>query len=599
VREFTVPPATVLAPEENLGDIVFRNADQHPDAVVFARPTDAGAWTDVTAREFAEQVAALAKGLMAAGVAAGDRVGLLSKTRYEWTLADVAILTAGGVTVPIYETSSPEQVAWNLGDSGTAAVIVETAEHRSTYDAGSAGLPDITNVWTIDDGDLDRLMAAGREVDDGELDRRRAELSGGALASIIYTSGTTGRPKGCELTHRNLLSNVVAATTCERELFAPGSSTLLFLPLAHAFARIIQFGCVHMRVRLGHTADVQNLLPDLAAFQPTFVLSVPRVFEKIYNGARTKARAAGSGKGKIFDLADAVAVRYSEALDRGRPSPVLAAQHALFDRLVYAKIRSTLGGRVRYAVSGGAPLGARLGHFFRGIGITIIEGYGLTETAPVICANRPDHIKIGTVGQPIPGVTVRIADDGEVVTKGDNVFRGYWRNEAATADVLDADGWFHTGDVGELDGDGFLRITGRKKEIIVTANGKNVSPAVLEDGLRASPLVSQCMVVGDQKPFVAALITLDAEALESWKKEHGKPPEATVAELKDDAALVAAVQDAVDAANRAVSRAEAIRTWRILDRDFSEEGGHMTPTLKLKRSLVAKDYAAEIDRLYS
>ncbi len=597
MREFTTPALVTLGPHENLTDIVFRNAAERPDAVSFSRKVE-GRWTDVTAREFAQEVTGLAKGLVAADVRPGDRVGLLAKTRYEWTLADFAILTAGAVTVPIYETSSAEQIAWNLADSQAVAVILENDNHLATYDEISSDVPGVRAVWQIDRGDLDALAQSGSAVADEEIARRRGELSGAALATILYTSGTTGRPKGCELTHGNLLFDAVTTTRALAEVFGEGSSTLLFLPLAHVFARVIQFGTVVSRARLGHTADVKNLLPDLAAFRPTFVLSVPRVFEKIYNGAKTTAQAAGAGKGKLFERADALAVRYSQALDTGRPAPLLTAQHALFDKVVYSRIRHALGGQVRYAVSGGAPLGARLGHFFRGAGIPVLEGYGLSETSAGTTLNLPDSMRIGTVGRPLPGVTVRIADDGEILVQGDSVFRGYWRNDAATRETLEPAGWFHTGDLGELDDDGFLRITGRTKEIIVTAGGKNVSPAVLEDSLRSHPLVSQCMVVGDQRPYVGALITLDGEALGIWKKEHAKPQDATARDLRDDPDLRATIEAAVESANRTVSRAEAIRAFRILDVDFTEEAGQLTPTLKVKRTVVAAEFAPEIDALY-
>ncbi len=595
MREYTTPPVIDLRPEENLTDIVFRNAVEAPDAVALSRK-DGSSWTDVTARQFADQVIGLAKGLIRAGIAPGDRVGLLSKTRYEWTLADFAILCTGAVVVPIYETSSPSQVSWILGDSDAVAVIVETAEHVATVDGVRADLPNLRLVWQIEAGDLDTLADDGESVPDQDLSERRAALSGDTLATLVYTSGTTGRPKGCELTHRNFLFDALTATRAMPDVFRLGTSTLLFLPLAHVLGRVIQYGTLASKVRLGHTAELKNLLGDLAEFRPTFILSIPRIFEKIYNAAKIKADSGG--KGKIFALAEATAVGYSEALDRGRPNPVLTVQHRIFDLLVYSKIRASLGGEVRYSISGGAPLGARLGHFFRGIGITILEGYGLTETSAAATLNLPAAIRIGTVGRPVPGASAAIAEDGEVLLKGPHVFRGYWRNETATKDVLEPDGWFHTGDIGELDEDGFVRITGRKKELIITSSGKNVAPAQLEDSLRAHALISQCMIVGDRKPFIAALITLDPEALAGWQERNGKPA-ATVAELKKDPDLIAAIDAAVADANRTVSRAEGIRAYRILDVDFTEEGGQMTPTLKLKRNVVLAEFAAEIDALYA
>jgi long-chain acyl-CoA synthetase len=596
VREFAVP-ATVTVPDDaRLTDMVATNAREVPDQVSFRRRTPTG-WEDVTAAEFAREVDGFARGLIAAGVEIGDRVALMARTRYEWTLLDYAIWAAGAVTVPIYETSSAEQVQWIVSDSGAVAIVVETAEHLAVLDSIRPDLPDLEHVWKIDDDAVGTLTGLGRSVPDEDAERRRTAVRADDIATVIYTSGTTGRPKGCELTHRNLLFDVMTSAEGLKKLFNADGSTLLFLPLAHVFGRIIEVGAVQNRACLGHTADVKNLLADLAAFRPTFILSVPRVFEKVYNSAKQKAHA--DGKGRIFDAADATAVAYSVALDRGRVPLSLKLRHGLFDRLVYGKLRAALGGRCAYAISGGAPLGPRLGHFFRGVGLTVYEGYGLTETSAGACVNLEDSIKIGTVGRPIPGVSIRIADDGEILLRGENVFRGYWRNEAATADVLDGDGWFATGDLGSIDDDGFVTITGRKKEILVTAGGKNVAPAVLEDRLRAHPLISQCMVVGDQQPFIGCLITVDPEAWPAWKAAHGKPAAATVAELRADPQLRAEIQAAVDDANKAVSRAEAIRSFRILPVDFTEEGGELTPSLKLKRSVVLKQYADEVAAIYT
>lgn len=593
MQEYSTPQVIEVEDSSALPDAVFAHADTAPDDVVFTRKVD-GRWAPVTAKEFAIEVRSLAAGLIASGVQAGDRVGLMSKTRYEWTLVDYAIWTAGGVTVPVYETSSAEQVQWNLGDSGAVAVVLEGAGHQAVFDAVREQLPDLAGSWQIDAGGLEELAAAGRDVPDTELTARRGTLTTDSLATIIYTSGTTGRPKGCELTHGNLIGTGRSASAVLPELFRPGGSTLLFLPLAHVFARLIQVGCVESHARMGHTNDIKNLLPDFASFQPTFLLSVPRIFKKVYNSS--KQRAHSDGKGKIFDLAESTAITYSKALDDGGAGIFLKAQHALYDRLVYSKLRAALGGRVAYAVSGGAPLGARLGHFFRGVGITILEGYGLTETTAAGTVNTTAHLRIGTVGRPSPGVTVRIADDGEILMTGEHVFRAYWHNEDATEETK-GDGWFHSGDIGEINAEGFVKITGRKKELIVTAGGKNVAPAVLEDRLRAHPLISQCLVVGDQKPFIACLVTIDAEALSPWAKAQGKA--ADVGDLVDDPDLRAEVQAAVDDANKAVSKAEAIRKFTILPVDWTEEGGQMTPSLKLKRAVVMKENAGEVDALDS
>ncbi|MCA1710641.1 MAG: long-chain fatty acid--CoA ligase [Actinobacteria bacterium] len=593
MKEYASPQVVEIAGDACLVDAVHEHAQSAPDDVVFTRRLDSR-WVPVTAKEFSTEVSALAAGLVAAGVQAGDRVGLMSKTRYEWTLCDYAIWTAGAVTVPIYETSSAEQVQWNLSDSGAVAVVLESAAHQKTFDSVRSELPDLEHTWQIDAGGLEELAASGRDLPAAELEARRQTLKPESLATIIYTSGTTGRPKGCELTHANLLGTGRSASKVLPELFNPDGSTLLFLPLAHVFARLIQVACVESRARMGHTADIKNLLADFATFQPTFILSVPRVFEKVYNTAKQRAHA--DGKGRIFDLAEKVAVSYSEALDKGGGSLPLKVQHQLFDRLVYGKLRAAMGGQVAWAVSGGAPLGARLGHFFRGIGVTILEGYGLTETTAAGSVNTPSQLKIGTVGRPSPGVTVRIADDGEILMSGEHIYQGYWHNEAATSEN-NSGGWFASGDIGELDGEGYLRITGRKKELIVTAGGKNVAPAVLEDRLRAHPLVSQCIVVGDQKPFIACLVTLDAEAVAPWATARSKP--ADPAALVDDPDLQAEIQGAVDEANKAVSKAEAIRKFRVLPVDWTEEGGQMTPSLKLKRSVVMKEYATQVEALYA
>jgi long-chain acyl-CoA synthetase len=596
VQELHVASKVTTLTQNNTADFVFDNAATKPRHVALRRRVS-GAWANVTTEQFADEVTAVAKGLLAAGLKPGDRVAVMSKTRYEWTVADFALFTVGAVVVPIYETSSAEQVEWILSDSGARGIFVETAEHVAIVESVRSNTPDLEHVWEFDDGAVAALTQAGSDVATDEVTKRRSAVRLDDLASIIYTSGTTGRPKGCELTHRCFVTEAVELLDLLEDFFNSETSTLLFLPIAHVFGRAIEIGALAAGCTLGHTADVKNLLDDLAGFKPTFVLAVPRVFEKVYNTAKQRAHA--DGKGRIFDRAESVAIAYSRAMEGGSPSLPLTLQHAFFDRLVYVRLRAALGGNCVAAVSGGAPLGERLGHFFRGIGVTIYEGYGLTETTAGVTVNRPNAIKVGTVGRPIGGTTVKVADDGELLFKAPHIFRGYWKNPDASAEALEKDGWFHTGDIGEIDDGGFVRITGRKKELIVTAGGKNVAPAVLEDRVRAHWLVSQCLVVGDQKPFIAALVTIDPESFPTWLEKNGKPADTKLADVLDNADLRAEIQTAIDDANKAVSKAESIRKFVILGEDWTEAGGQMTPSLKLKRNLVMKEAASEIEGLYA
>jgi long-chain acyl-CoA synthetase len=598
VLEFGIPALIEIPDDAGLADVVFSRAAADPDEVMLRRRASDGSWQDVTAGQFRAEVSAVAKGLIAAGLQPGDRIALMSRTRYEWTVADYAIWAAGAVSVPVYETSSADQVEWILGDSGASAAIAEEDSHAQIIASVRDRLPELGPVWRITA--LGDVAAVGTDVTDDQLRQHRVSRRASDLATIIYTSGTTGRPKGCELTHRNLLSAVRNAVHAALpEVFQmPDASTLLFMPLAHVFARIVEIGCVEAGAVLGHWENVGTVAEGLREFRPTFLLAVPRVFEKVYNTAVQQA-SASSTTSKIFAAAASTAIAYSRGLENGRPGIGLHIRRAIFDQLVYGKLRAAVGGRVQYAVSGGAPLGERLGHFFRGVGITVLEGYGMTETSAAATVNKPSRNKIGTVGQPLPGVSARIAEDGEISLRGGIIVPGYWQNPAATKETIDEDGWLHTGDLGSLDDEGFLRVTGRKKELIVTAGGKNVAPAVLEDRLRAHPLISQCMVVGDGRPFIACLITLDAEALEHWKTEHAKPPGATAADLATDPDLLAELQAAVDDANKAVSRAESIRKFRVLPVDFSTDNGYITPSLKVKRAVVAKDFAGDIEALYS
>ncbi|MGH3459633.1 AMP-dependent synthetase/ligase [Aeromicrobium sp.] len=568
----------------NLTDDVLERLALDAEAVALSRRVD-DEWHDVTIGEFHDEVTALAKGLMAAGVQPGDRVVLLSKTRYEWTLVDYAIWWAGAVTVPVYETSSAAQIAWILADSGAVAAIVETDDHASRVAEARKEAPDLAHVWTFDpsvtSGGIASIADSGREVADEALDGRRKALGPDSIATLIYTSGTTGRPKGCQLTHGNFRAELAGAMERLPEVFGRDeASTLLFLPLAHVFARIIQVGAIRAGAKLGHTADIRDLVNHLGEFEPTFLLAVPRVFEKVFNTASNNAYA--DGRGKIFDRAVQTAISYSRAQDSGKPRVALRARHALFDRLVYGKLREALGGHTEWAISGGAPLGERLAHFYRGIGVSVLEGYGLTETTAALCVNTPEHQRIGTVGRPFPDTEVEVASDGELRFRGPQVFTGYWNNPDATAEALD-DGWFATGDLGDVDDDGFVRITGRKKEILVTAGGKNVAPAGLEDRVRAHAYVSQCLVVGDGKPFVAALVTIDREA---WKGSL------------DDPGLESAVQEAIDDANSQVSQAESIRRFVILPDDWTEENSYLTPSFKVKRNAVLRDFHDTVEALF-
>ena len=593
MREYSTPLTIEVPRTGNLTDDVVTNAREAGSEVMFNKRSG-GDWQDITAARFLGEVSAVAKGLVAAGIEPGDRVALISRTRYEWTLVDYAIWFAGAVTVPLYETSSADQIGWILRDSGARAVVAEGKGHLARIAEVRGDLERLNHVWAFEDNAIDVLTRLGADISDDDLEKRRTTATPLDLATLIYTSGTTGQPKGCMLTHGNFMFELGVAVDELEELFAEHGATLLFLPLAHVLARIVQVGCVRSRTRLAHSADITTLVPDLVAYQPTFVLAVPRIFEKMFNTA--SQRATADGRGRMFDRAAETAIAWSRGLDRGGPSLAVRARHAAYSRLVYGRLRESLGGSCRYAVSGGAPLGDRLGHFYRGIGLTVLEGYGLTETTAAITVNTPEAHKVGTVGRPLPGTAVRVADDGELLCRGGQIFAGYWNDEAATAEVLERDGWLHTGDVGEVDDEGFVRITGRKREILVTAGGKNVAPAVLEDRLRAHRLISQCLVVGDGQPFIAALVTLDQESAAEWAAAHAKSRR--LADLADDPDLRAEIAAAVEDANQAVSRAESIRKFTILADDWTEEGGQLTPSLKLKRSVVMRECRDEIADLY-
>ena len=596
MKQYTTPPQHRSSPDENTTDLLLGRLRADPSVPIFELAQEGGGYRPMRTADFVEDVKAVAKGLIASEVAPGDVVAILSRTRYEWALADWAIWWAGGVSVPIYESSSPSQIQWIASDSAAKFALVESTRHKEDMESVRGELPALQRIGVLEDGILEELRQRGAGISDEELESRRTARRLEDVATIIYTSGTTGRPKGAELTHANFVDTTRSAVTLLGETVLPsGSRLLMFLPMAHVFARLITVLAAAWPVTTAFTPDTKNLLPDLAAFKPTFLLAVPRVFEKVYNGAEAKAIA--SGKGRIFGAAAKTAIDYSTALADGKVPLTLSLKHKLFDRLVYGTLREAMGGQVKWAVSGGAPLGARLSHFFRGIGVTVLEGYGLTETTAPICVNLPWDVRPGTVGPPLPGSSVAIDDSGELLVKGVMVFKGYHNNPEATAESL-KDGWFHTGDLGSLADDGSITITGRRKEVIVTAGGKNVSPAQLEDQLRSHPLVSQCVVIGDQKPFVAAILTLDAEMLPTWLKNNGKP-EMSLTQAAEDPEIRAELQKVVDRANESVSRAESIRSFVVIDSDFTEENGYLTPSLKLKRNVVVKDLAPIIEKIYS
>ncbi len=595
MKEFFVPAVVTPDPEANATDLLIDRVRLTPNETLFALPTADGGWSDVSSAEFHRQVVALAKGFMAAGVKPGEKIGFICKTRYEWTLVDFAAWFAGAALVPIYETSAPAQIQYILEDSEAHHMIVETPEHFARFDEIASELPSIGHVWQMHLGDLEKLASTGTGISDEELEARRSAAKGSDLATLIYTSGSTGTPKGCILTHSNFVELARNAAVAMKEVVAPGASTLLFITTAHVFARFISILGVHAGVKVGHQADTKQLLPALGSFKPTFLLAVPRVFEKVYNSAEQKAEAGG--KGKIFRAAADTAVAYSKALDAGTVPLGLKLKFTLFDKLVYSKLKTAMGGRVVYAVSGSAPLGLRLGHFFRALGIRILEGYGLTETTAPATVNLVSRFKIGTTGPALPGVGVKIAEDGEILVRGINVFAGYWKKPEATAEVIEGE-WFRTGDIGAMDDEGYLTITGRKKEIIVTAGGKNVAPAALEDPIRANPIVGQVVVVGDQKPFVSALVTLDTEMLPVWLNNNELDPQMSLLEAAQHPKVLAEIQRAIDEANSRVSRAESIRKFTVLATEFTESSGHLTPKMSIKRHVITADFADVIEGMY-
>ena len=594
---YDVPIKVSSDPSLNATDLLLERVAINPAHALFSRENPDKTWRNVTSAEFLEEVRSLAKGLISAGIKPGDAIAIMSRTRYEWTMIDFAIWFAGAISVPIYESSAPSQMEWILSDSDAVALFIEDDEHMERYNQIKGNLKKVKHVWRIDSTDFSDLHKASDKVGDDQLEKARSNAELSDLATIVYTSGTTGNPKGCELTHKSFVDHAKNAAAEIPEVANDKQSSLIFLPLAHILARYVSVLCVHSGIRVGHLGDSKQVAQVLPAYKPTFLLAVPRVFEKVYNGAELKAETGG--KGKIFRAAAETAIEYSRALDsKSGPSVGLKIKHKLFDRLVYGKLRAAMGGNVKYAISGGAPLGERLGHFFRGIGLIVLEGYGLTETAAAAVIGRVAWQKIGKVGRALPGTGIKIADDGEIWLRGINCMRGYWRNEAATREAFVED-WFRTGDIGELDEDGFLTITGRKKEILVTAGGKNVAPAPIEDPLRAHPLVGQVVVIGDAKPFISALISLDPEMVPVWASNNGIEEKLTLAEATKHPVIVAEIQAAVDEVNKQFSQAEQIRSFEILDVELTEASGHLTPSLKIKRPKVMTDFALQVDRIYA
>ena len=596
MRSYELPSLVETSINENITDLLLNRVRKTPNIALYAIEKTPGVWTDVSAKDFLEQVEDLAKGFIATGIKPGDAVGIMSRTRYEWALVDYALWFAGAVSVPIYETSAPAQIEWVLSDSESVALFVETSEHQSRFETIKASVPKVKQVWKFDDDPLVKLVAMGRDVSSEQLEKARTSQNLDSLATIIYTSGTTGKPKGCELLHRGFVDLSKNAMLELPEVVQEGKATVLFLPLAHVYARFISILCVHAGIKVGHQPDTTTVAASMQSFHPDFLLAVPRVFEKVYNSAEQKAEAGG--KGKIFRKAVQVAIDYSRAQDTKKgPSLLLKLEHKVFDALVYKKLRAAMGGQVKYAVSGGAPLGDRLGHFFRSIGLVVLEGYGLTETSAPAMIGRPSDAKIGKVGRVLPGCAVKIADDGEILLKGSNVLRGYWKNPEATKAAIQ-DGWFRTGDIGELDEEGFISITGRKKELIVTAGGKNVAPTALEDPLRASPIIGQAVVIGDQRPFVAALLSLDPEMMPVWLANNGQPADLTLQQAAKNPRVLQELQKAVDEVNATVSNAEAIKKFEVIDSELSEKSGHLTPSMKIKREAVSRDFSPLIDKIY-
>jgi len=595
LKTFTVDAPFTVAPDENCFSALVANAEKRPDIVLFTKP-EAHEWVDVTAAEFVAEVREAAKGLIALGAQKGDRIALLSGARYEWPVADFTIMAAGLTTAAIYPSSSLEQVQWIVEDSGAVIALGETHDHGVLFEHVTNS--HLREILLFDDGGMDKLKEAGRSVSDEELDERIAGISHDDIASLVYTSGTTGRAKGCMITHLNWIFQVRGLLAHPAgQVARRGNKVVTYLPLAHVMARSVHLAATLGETTQSHWQDVSTIAAEFQRVKPDLVLGVPRVYEKVRDAARRKASDGSAIGAKIFAEAEKTAIAYSESLDAGGPSLVLKLKRAVFDKLVYSKIREALGGKMEYGISGGSALGVPLGHFYRGAGLPVYEGYGLTETSSAAALSFGDDRKIGSVGKPMMGYTAKISDEGEICFAGPGVFTGYWGNEEATKEAL-IDGYFHTGDLGEIDEKGNISITGRKKDLLVTSGGKNVAPQPLEELLRQDPLISQAVVVGDGKPFIGALIALDEDALTSWKEARGIDPDAPTYKLAKRNDLRMEIQDAVNRTNHAVSKAEAIKKFRILPRDLTEADGELTPSLKVKRPAVLESFAHQMRKLY-
>ena len=597
MREYFTPALDDPETSPNLTHDVFRRAVDEPDRVVCCRREGPG-WRPITAARLRSDVVTWARAMHGAGVGHGDRVAILGRTSYEWTVLDLAVWCLGAVSVPLYDTSSPAQVGRILADCGARALLVQTERHAEAAAQVRAECPELEHVWSFDVDEplpgTDAVDPSAAEAD--AIEEIRSAVGREQLATLVYTSGSTGEPQGCRLTHGNLVFESSAVAHVLRDVLDDDDpATLLALPLAHVLSRVMQVTALREGIRLGYVPDMSRLLDDIHDFAPTVLLGVPRVFEKLFT--QYSQRVAAEGHGRRLEAATETAIAYSTALDSRRgPNVVLRSRHRLHDRLLFADLRRALGDRLRFALAGGAPLGDRLGHFFRGAGIPVLEGYGLTETTGAATVTSPDDVKIGKVGRPLPGTGVRVSDGGELLVTGPHVFQGYWGSIDSGVHEIDSSGWLHTGDIGEIDGDGFVRITGRTREILVTAGGKNVVPAPLEDAVRAHPLVDHCLVVGEDKPFVAALVTLDPELARDWAESRDKPTD--LHRLSRDPDLRASIQEAVDQANAQVSQAESIRAFMVLPVVWSDQTGELTPSLKLRRSAVLRAHRRDIADLY-